>query len=683
MYNKDLHNKVFSDKAANGGMDVVADNATDASAVADAIGASTTATAIGASAAVAPDASAAANISTAAASPNISAAAAVSTAAEKRALNNKLEQATNLAQAGKKLTDDAIEKVNKVSFEIMEQVRLTLMMTFRFFDVALWHMNFEPQLLDASIATDAKRVYFNPLDVTFNYKQDPNICMRDYLHSILHCIFRQPLDDAHAHYDMWNLACDICIEAIAIEMAAETFPAPRDEEAKMQIDSMIKTWGTLTPHKLYKRLDEELAQRNDATDEKYKYLTELFRRDSHGFWKNSPKDGQDNEPGQRSDPTHSNQGEKREEQQNEACELGQQDSESQNQDGDESKTCSECNADSFSGGEDQNSSDPSDQNADEQQQQQQEQQQQEQMQQQDQQQQEDEESQQQQSDQNANSPQEASKQKSNKAHSANPQDNERDIAADALDDETLQEWEDISKQVETMLQEYKQSWGADFGTLCANLNVSNREDCDYTKFLKQFAIMGEDMMINDDEFDYIFYTYGLKLYENMPLVEPLEYKENKAVREFVIALDTSGSCQGGLIKEFVERTYEILRSTQGFGDKINLHIIQCDARVQSDIKITSLKEMEKFKDDFQIRGFGGTDFRPVFRHIDKMLEEEEFENLRGLIYFTDGMGTFPKVAPQYETAFIFVDSNGDSYHVPPWAMKVIIDEDEIFELGQE
>ena len=30
------------------------------------------------------------------------------------------------------------------------------------------------------------------------------------------------------------------------------------------------------------------------------------------------------------------------------------------------------------------------------------------------------------------------------------------------------------------------------------------------------------MKINDDEFDYIFYTYGLKLYEKMPLIEPLE-----------------------------------------------------------------------------------------------------------------------------------------------------------------
>ena len=571
-----------------------------------------------------------------------------------KALDNKLIQATDLAAPGKKLTDEAVEKVNKISAEIMEQTRITLMMTFRFFDVALWHMNFEPQLIDAAIATDARRVYFNPFDTAFNYRNDPNICVRDYLHSIIHCIFRQPLDDVHAHYDIWNLACDICTEAIAIEMASEAFPAQRDHEAQVQIDAMIEAWGTLTPHKLYKRLDEELAARDDATNEKYEYLVKLFRRDSHGFWANSPHDGEENESGEREDPIHSNQGEKKqEEKQNEASSLSQQSD--QQDDGDDEE---EMDGKSPSSGEES----PDNSNA----------------------QSEDSNSEPQDSPQENSSDSSNGKDQSDKApQNLNPQDNSREPAEDAGDDDALQEWEDISKQVETMFEEYKQAWGADFGTMTANLNVANREECDYSKFLKRFAIMGEDMMINDDEFDYIFYTYGLKLYENMPLVEPLEYKENNAIREFIIALDTSGSCQGDLIREFVARTYEILQSTEGFGDKINLHIIQCDARVQSDIKITSLKEMEEFKENFEIRGFGGTDFRPVFNHVDRMIEEGEFENLRGLIYFTDGMGTFPKKMPKYETAFVFVDSNGESFHVPPWAMKVVIDEDEIFELGQD
>ena len=52
---------------------------------------------------------------------------------------------------------------------------------------------------------------------------------------------------------------------------------------------------------------------------------------------------------------------------------------------------------------------------------------------------------------------------------------------------------------------------------------------DYNKFLKKFIFFNESMEINDDEFDYIFYTYGLKMYENMPIIEPLEIVRVKSV----------------------------------------------------------------------------------------------------------------------------------------------------------
>ena len=71
-----------------------------------------------------------------------------------------------------------------------------------------------------------------------------------------------------------------------------------------------------------------------------------------------------------------------------------------------------------------------------------------------------------------------------------------------------------------------------------NLKEALREKYDYGAFLKRFAVLGEEMHINDEEFDYVYYTYGLQLYGNLPLVEPLEYRENKRIREFVIAIDT-------------------------------------------------------------------------------------------------------------------------------------------------
>lgn len=96
-------------------------------------------------------------------------------------------------------------------------------------------------------------------------------------------------------------------------------------------------------------------------------------------------------------------------------------------------------------------------------------------------------------------------------------------------------------------------------TSLQNLKAVNRERYDYAEFLRKFAVYGEIMKIDDDEFDYNFYTYGMNLYGNMPLIEPLEYKEVKRVRDFVIAIDTSGSVSGETVQKFVNKTYNILK----------------------------------------------------------------------------------------------------------------------------
>jgi predicted metal-dependent peptidase len=185
------------------------------------------------------------------------------------------------------------------------------------------------------------------------------------------------------------------------------------------------------------------------------------------------------------------------------------------------------------------------------------------------------------------------------------------------------------------------------------------------------------MKVNDDEFDYIFYTYGLQIYEKMPLIEPLEYKEVKAIKEFVIAIDTSGSTSGDLVQKFIQKTYNILKSTESFFTKINLHIIQCDADIQEDQKITCQEDFDEYLKTMQIRGLGGTDFRPVFEYVEQLRTKKEFTNLKGLIYFTDGHGAFPAKKPDYDAAFVFVDDEYNNPDVPPWAIKLVLQRDEI------
>ena len=255
-----------------------------------------------------------------------------------------------------------------------------------------------------------------------------------------------------------------------------------------------------------------------------------------------------------------------------------------------------------------------------------------------------------------------------------PEEDEKPSLSEA---EMRELWDEISEYVQTDMETMSKQQGDEMGDLMQNLTAVNRDKYDYTDFLRKFSVHGEQMQINDDEFDYIFYTYGLSLYKNMPLIEPLEYKEVKKVKEFVVAIDTSGSVSGELVRKFVEKTYNILKSEESFFTKINLHIIQCDSEIHEDVKITNQEDFDRYMDNLTLKGFGGTDFRPVFEYVDKLIKNHEFSDLKGLIYFTDGWGTFPRVQPEYSTAFVFLDDNYNNPSVPVWAIKLVLTSEEI------
>ena len=244
-------------------------------------------------------------------------------------------------------------------------------------------------------------------------------------------------------------------------------------------------------------------------------------------------------------------------------------------------------------------------------------------------------------------------------------------------------WSNVSNQIQMDLEVFSKTQGDKAGNMLQNLLSVNREKYDYTAFLRKFAVLGEAMKVNEDEFDYIYYTYGLEHYDNMPLIEPLEYKEVKRIKEFVIAIDTSGSVMGEEVQMFLQKTYNILMQEDSYFSRVNIHIIQCDSEIQEDVVIQNRDEFETYLKSMTIRGLGGTDFRPVFQYVDRMIEEKRFRNLKGLIYFTDGYGTFPAHKPPYTSAFVFVEEGYEIPDVPPWAIRLVLQHEDILEEGKK
>ncbi|NCB93081.1 MAG: hypothetical protein EOM40_11070 [Clostridia bacterium] len=193
---------------------------------------------------------------------------------------------------------------------------------------------------------------------------------------------------------------------------------------------------------------------------------------------------------------------------------------------------------------------------------------------------------------------------------------------------------------------------------------------DYRKFLKRFSVYREEMRLDMESFDYIPYDYGLREYGNILFLEPLETTEMNKLEEFVIAIDTSGSCSGKIVQKFLDETYHILSGREHFFKKMNVHIIQCDSMIQDHKKITCEEEWKAYCSEVKILGLGGTDFTPVFRLVDEMIAKKEIRNLKGLLYFTDGDGIYPRKKPDYETAFVFLNQALEKQKVPEWAIRL-------------
>lgn len=458
------------------------------------------------------------------------------------------------------------EKVEKIAREIIDLARNKLLVNMRFLDMAMSRLEVcsKPNVTSCT-AVDGKAYIYEPTHILTAYRLEENLPVRNFLHSIFHCVFKHMFVNPAIDRDYWNIACDVAVESVINDLNLPYLKTLNSEKQQRFLDGFKGELDNPTAEKVYRFLiDKKLS------DTTVNALAVLFKGDDHLLWYMS-----DSEKAALGIPGYGN--------------VGSNDGGI----GDEGGGFGNFG---FLG---------------------------------------------------------------------------------AIRAVLANDWSLISERMAVDLVSFGKMQGTGAGLLTQNLKEVNRERYNYAEFLKKFAVRGEMMKINPDEFDYNFYTYGLQLYENMPLIEPLEYKEVKRIREFVIVIDTSGSVAGDIVQTFIQKTYNILKSTESFFSKINLHIIQCDAAIQEDVKITCQEDFDNYLKNMKLHGFGGTDFRPAFSYVNSLVDCGEFENLKGLIYFTDGYGDFPAKKPPFDAAFVFIEQEYNNYNVPSWAIKLVLRKDEI------
>ena len=217
--------------------------------------------------------------------------------------------------------------------------------------------------------------------------------------------------------------------------------------------------------------------------------------------------------------------------------------------------------------------------------------------------------------------------------------------------------------------------GSGTGGAVFSIKPDTRESAPFAAVLRELSETRENRHVSGEEFQYAWYLYGLEHYGGMPLIEPLEYSEERRLRELAVVIDTSASCSRSLCAGFLGELAGLLGRENLFFERFNLHVIECDCEVQRDTRLTTLAELSDWLRTMTLHGGGGTDFRPAFRYIDGLIESGEFAHLQGILYFTDGYGVFPDAPPAYRVIFAMLQYRYDDIDLPPWAEKLILEAD--------
>jgi len=240
-------------------------------------------------------------------------------------------------------------------------------------------------------------------------------------------------------------------------------------------------------------------------------------------------------------------------------------------------------------------------------------------------------------------------------------------------------WEAAARQVAANIAQSGRSrqYGDLAGELCEEYTAAKESGVSYTEFLRRFCSLRERQEVDPNSISNLWYQVGLSLTGDAPFIEPEELREDAPALDLAVALDTSGSCCGDIMKGFLEELLAILRDAGG--PRVELTLIQCDTEVQKVQTLTREDTTADILGGFRIYGCGGTDFCPVFDYIDQQHQDAEGKRFRGLLYLSDGCGEFPDQAPDYPVAFLFPKE--DAFwdmgwcHIPDWVMQVHITED--------
>lgn len=134
-----------------------------------------------------------------------------------------------------------------------------------------------------------------------------------------------------------------------------------------------------------------------------------------------------------------------------------------------------------------------------------------------------------------------------------------------------QSWDKISRRMEQELNLRGDHTASGAEAIKAQIK-EGKSRRSYKDFLRKFTVLQEELHCDYDEFDLNYYSYGLRLYKNMPLIEPLESREVTKISEFIIVIDTSYSTNGPLVQKSFRKHFRLFRNVTASFIKVRFEL---------------------------------------------------------------------------------------------------------------
>lgn len=134
---------------------------------------------------------------------------------------------------------DNREKRSKLAKDVLRLCRNQILVNLRFMDAALSRLT-EAEIEGVTLATDGKYLAYDARHILRCYKEDRAHPVRDYLHAVMHCVFRHNFVHTLTDQKAWDLACDIAVEHSITQLGLRAAQSARETRQAKAIQTLQK-----------------------------------------------------------------------------------------------------------------------------------------------------------------------------------------------------------------------------------------------------------------------------------------------------------------------------------------------------------------------------------------------------------------------------------------------------------